>query len=144
MYSTVARRGVSGFVAFTLLLALSSMLAVYVYTYSTGLYSAYRPRQGYVYGYAVCYNVTGLRIDLPGNTTVCTTRPQGFSGTLYLCVLRVGLEVDLAAVYRDRVEHLYVNRSCVSLLGELPIKFLGGVDGVSLVFEVRYYDPWTE
>lgn len=144
MYLAIARKGISGFIAFTLLLALSSALAIYVYTYATGLYSVYRPRQGYVYGYAVCYNVTGLRVVLPGNTTVCTPRSQGFSSTPYLCILKAGSEMDLLVVYKDRVEHLHINGSCISLLGDRPFKFLGNDDGMSVVFEVKYYDTWTK
>lgn len=140
----IVRRGVSGFVAFTMLLVLSSILAIYMYTYSVNLYPIYRPRQGYVYGYVVCYNVTGLSIVLPNNITVCKPGSQGFSSTLYLCIFRADLEMDLIIVYKNYTENLHINGSCVSLLGDRPIKFLGDSYGLSVVFEVRYHEPWSE
>jgi hypothetical protein len=137
-------RGVSSFVAFTVLLAISSAIAIYIYTYSTSLYSVYRPKQSYIYGYVVCYNVSGLETVLLRNVTLCRSSLNGFSDSRYLCVFRIGLRVNLTIVYRDYLENLFINRSCIALLRDLPLKVFRSDGDMLMVFEVKVYDPWSK
>lgn len=140
----VVCRGVSGFIAFTILLALSSILAIYVYTYSMSLYPVYKPKQSYIYSYVLCYNTSNISVVLLNNITLCKPGSQSFSNTSYLCVFRVGLKINLTVVYMDHTEDLYVDRNCVSFLNNLPVKVFGYSNDLIVIFEVKHYDPWSK
>jgi len=62
----------------------------------------------------------------------------------YLCVFRIGLRVNLTIVYRDYLENLFINRSCIALLRDLPLKVFRSDGDMLMVFEVKVYDPWSK
>lgn len=137
-------RGVSSFIAFTVLLAISTAVAIYIYTYSTSLYPIYRPRQSYIYGYTVCYNISSLEIVFQHNVTLCRSNHSNFNDVKYLCVFRTGLRTNLTVVYKDYVDYMFIDRSCIALLRDLPLKVFKSDGDVLMVFEVRVYDPWSK
>lgn len=137
-------RGVSSFIAFTVLLAISTAVAIYIYTYSTSLYPIYRPRQSYIYGYTVCYNISSLEIVFQHNVTLCRSNYSNFNDVKYLCVFRTSLKTNLTVVYKDYVDYMFIDRSCIALLRDLPLKVFRSDGDVLMVFEVRVYDPWSK
>ncbi|MEM1645932.1 MAG: hypothetical protein QXL96_08725 [Ignisphaera sp.] len=143
-------KGVSGFIAFTVLLVISSALALYIYTYSSNLYLVYKPKHSYVYGYALCYNVSALKLVIEDGIEICgniyrTPGDVKLSSTKYLCIFRVGKSINLTIVYENFVEVLYINRSCLYLSNSIPLT-VHGYNGNSevVVLEVKTYDPWTK
>lgn len=125
------------------MLAISTALAVSMYAISSGLGAVSKPMPRYVYGYALCYNVTGLDLRLGEGVELCGAS-QATASTRYLCVFKVPGSVNTTAVYSEAIESIYVFNNCVALLGELPLAVYGRSDDSYLVFEVKILDPWSE
>lgn len=133
-------RGLSSFVAVTVLLAVSTSIAVYVYMGSADLRVLYSPRHAYGYGYLVCYNVTGRTISLRGGVRTC--HGLSFGSPRYLCVARVPTRVGVSMVLGNSIAHVDVDNGCLLVLEEVPVHiYTNSSSGV--VIEVRLYDPWT-
>lgn len=145
----VHAKGVSGFITFTILLAVSSALALYIYTYSSNLYLVYKPMHSYVYGYALCYNISATKLILDDDVELCEhiDRSPGnteVSNAKYLCIFRVGKPINLTIAYEDFIEVLHIDKRCVHLSSSLPSSAHGYGNDFAVVLEVKTYDPWTE
>lgn len=149
--TSVHVKGISGFIAFTILLVISSALSLYIYTYSSNLYLMYKPRHSYVYGHAICYNVSTLKLTFEDNDKVCKNiyknplNDAKLTGTRYLCTFRVDKSINLTIIYENTIDVLYVNRSCLYISNSLPLSAHGhNVYSEVVVLEVKMYDPWTK
>ena len=132
-------KGISSFVAFTVMLAISTALAISMYILTSNTYALHRPLPRYVRGYVVCYNVTGHSIAIGGGISVC----RGGEAR-YLCVFRSPAPLNVTVVYSNSADNIYVDEMCVALLGDLPKYAYSRGNDVYAVFEVKLYDPWTE
>lgn len=137
-------KGVSGFITFTVLLAISSALALYIYASSSNLYLVYKPKRSYVYGYAICYNMSTFRLVVGSAIDLCEGVYGDYNNTMYLCIFRVDEPINLTIVYRYSAEVIHVNRRCTHLSRDLPLIAHGHSSDSAVLLEVKIYDPWTK
>jgi len=136
------RRGVSGFVAFTVLLSISTVIALSLYSLMHDIQSLHRPFIPTLFsGYVICYNVTGLSVSLEEHILVCV---EPGSAPSYLCVFRVSSQLNVTVVYEGSFDVARVYDGCVALLDRVPLAVYGHVGGSHVQLEVKVYDSWAE
>lgn len=134
--------GVSSFVAFTVILAISVSVAISVYALLSNFSIAYRPVHR-VSTIVLCYNVSGYKVVTLGNLDLVNMCING--DLCYLCSFLGLANTNVAVVFKDKVVALNIERDYyLVLLDDVPLHIYGSRDGNIIEGKVKMCDPWTK